>query len=392
MTRMGIIAYLLPALCLAAAAPVRAEKSGPVRVYPKTAETGKYEFFADNDLIVPVWISVEFPTLVNLKSSEKLPFRTLVPAETAGKTLFSLEAVTENQRRSYRMTVTYAKGDPATTKPDPGFLYVFPFEHGTKHQLTQGYDGTFTHSGENRYALDFDLDTGTPVVAARSGLVADVKQDSNLGGPSTSYAQDANYILVWHDDGTFGNYVHLKRGGSLVKIGDRVEAGQRIGYSGNTGVSSGPHLHFDVRVPTVDGRMQSVPIRFLGPDGGALEPTEGKYYYSFHPGKAPFPIVFGEDLTNEDFKDYGKASTVREKIDLRFDRIDSTYVVYISNGFAESYEVTVDFALKRLVPSRKEPLTVQIPARTERFLLLLKAEPKATSWEYGYSIRYRPIR
>ena len=72
--------------------------------------------------------------------------------------------------------------------------------------------------------------------------------------------------------------------------------------------------------------------------------------------------------------------------------MDSTYVVYISNGFAEPYEITVDFALRRLVPSKKEPLTVAIPAKTEKFLILLKAEPKAMSWEYGYSIKYRPVR
>ena len=294
MGRPGFCFFLFPALLLLSLPTAgHAEKTGPVRVYPKTTEAGKYEFFVDNEHVFPVWISVEFPSLQNLKASEKLPFRALIPPETTGQKLFTMEAISETGKRSYRMVVSYAKGDPNTAKPDPAFLYLFPFEHGTKHQITQGYNGAFTHSGENQYALDFDLDTGTPIMAARDGIVADVKQDSNRGGASTAYAQDANFILVWHEDGTFGNYVHLKKGGALVKIGDRIKAGQLIGYSGNTGVSSGPHLHFDVRVPTKDGKMQSVPIRFLGPDGRALEPAEGKYFYAFHPGKPSFPIVFG---------------------------------------------------------------------------------------------------
>ena len=393
MVRKGFYVFLFPAiLLLSLPAVCNAEKASPVRVYPKTTESGKYEFYVDNEHIVPVWISVEFPSLVNLKSSEKLPFRALIPSETIGQKLFTMEAVSDTGKRSYRMVVSYAKGDPKTAKPDPAFLYVFPFEHGTKHQITQGYDGAFTHSGENQYALDFDLDTGTPITAARSGLIADVKQDSNRGGSSAAYAQDANYILVWHEDGTFGNYVHLKKGGSLVKIGDRVAAGQLLGYSGNTGVSSGPHLHFDVRVPTEDGKMQSIPISFLGQKGQRLEPAEGKYFYAVHPGKPGFPMVFGDSLTDENFSNYIKEVAANGKIDVRFDRVDSTYVVYVSNGFGEPYEITVDFSLRRLVPSKKEPLTVTVPAKTEKFLLLLKAEPKATSWEYGYSVKYRPVR
>ncbi len=363
-----------------------------VRVYQKAAEGERYDFFADNDHIVPVWISVTFPSLINLKASEPLPFRALIPPKSAGRPLFSLHGTGQGGRRSYRMLVSHATGDPAEARPDPEFLYLFPFRHGTKHQVTQGYKGAFTHGDENLYALDFDFDTGTPVTAARGGLVVEVKEDSSRGGPHASYAEDGNYILVRHDDGTFGNYVHLRRNGAIVEPGDRIEAGRHIGYSGSTGVSSGPHLHFDVRVPTEDGKMQSIPVRFLGHDGLPREPREGGYYYGFHPGKPPFPVVFGADLTEDQFAGYAGPAKTADKVDLRFDRIDSTYVVYVSNGFPEAREVTVDFVLRGLVPSRPDPVTVAVPPKTEKFLIILRADPKAAGWQYGYTIRNRPAR
>jgi murein DD-endopeptidase MepM/ murein hydrolase activator NlpD len=367
-----------------------AQNDSPVRVYPKTAESGKYDFYADNDHIIPVWISVRFPSLVNLRPSVPLPFKALLPAGSKEQPLFSLEAASETGRRSYRMLTSYAKGDPASAKPDPEALYLFPFAHGTKHQVTQGYNGAFTHFDENQYAVDFDLDTGTPVHAARDGLVVDLKRDSNRGGPSTNYGSDGNFILLQHEDGTFGNYVHLRQNGVLVKIGDRVRAGDRIGFSGNTGVSSGPHLHFDVRVPTEDGKMQSVPIKFLGHHGGPVDPVEGEYFYSLHPGKPPFPVLLGNRLTNEDYLSHTAPAKAAGKIELRFERIDSTYVVFVSNGYPEAREITVQFSLRRLTPSLTNPVTLRVEPKTEKFLVLLKAAPKATSWEYGYSISHKP--
>jgi murein DD-endopeptidase MepM/ murein hydrolase activator NlpD len=373
---------LLAAVCAGAADSER------VKVYVRENEDEKYEILADNSFLIPVWLSVEFPSLINMKASEPLPFRTLLPAGAQAASLFTLESLPGKGRRGYKMLVTYAKGDPATAKASENFLYLFPFEHGVKHRVTQGYNGKFTHQGlENHYALDFDLDTGSPVFAARGGLVFDTKKNSNRGGPGTAYNNDANYIAVLHDDGTIGNYIHLRLNGVLVAPGDRVEAGQLIGYSGNTGVSSGPHLHFDVQIPSVDGKMHSIPVRFLNYDGKAVEAKEGSYYYSVHPGGLEFPVVFGSDLREEDFAGYTAAAEGTGKVDLRFERVDETYEVFVKNGTDSAKEVTVEFRLRNLVASRGQPLTLTVPALTERFLLLLRASPGAASWEYGYSIR-----
>ncbi|MDR1625746.1 MAG: M23 family metallopeptidase [Spirochaetia bacterium] len=374
-----------------AAAAVGAQDGEKVNVYAREAE-GKYVVLADNAYVIPVWISVGFPSLVNMKASVDIPYRALVPAGARGQELFTLEALAVSGRRGYRMAIAYAKGDPAAARPDEGCLYLFPFGHGTKHRVTQGYNGRFTHQdGENRYALDFDLAMNTPVFAARGGLVFDVKKNSTRGGMSPAYNKDANFISVLHDDGTVGNYIHLKAGGALVGPGDRVEAGQLIGYSGNTGVSSGPHLHFDVQVPTPEGRMRSIPVRFLNYDGRAVEAREGGYYYAAHPGKPDFQAVFGSDLREEDFRGYSAAAALTGKVELRFELIDETYTVFVRNGTDSAKEVVVDFSLRNLVPSRPEPLSLTVPALAERFLLLLRARPGATGWEYGYSLRTKNV-
>ncbi|MEU9856886.1 M23 family metallopeptidase [Streptomyces sp. NPDC047974] len=91
------------------------------------------------------------------------------------------------------------------------------------------------HSGQ-----DFAVPTGTPVKAAGAGTV--VKAGPNGGGDGPAYG---NAIVVKHANGTYSQYAHLSK--IKVHIGQKVAAGQQIALSGNTGNSSGPHLHFEIR-------------------------------------------------------------------------------------------------------------------------------------------------
>jgi hypothetical protein len=282
-------------------------------------------------------------------------------------------------------------GDPETADHDDDFQYLFPFEHGTKHRITQGYNGDFSHFGENQYAIDFNMDEGTPVYAARDGIVVRVKEDSRVGGPSMAYADRGNAIMVAHADGSFGNYVHLRYRGAEVEVGDEIDAGQLIGYSGNTGVSSGPHLHFDVRLPQANGRMQSIPFLFRGADGNAVQPREGEFYYASHPGGEPFERVFGSDLTNADFTRHRASIAQTNRIEFRSEQHDLTYAIFVGNGFGTEIQASIDFNLVNMRAEAAMPVEMTIPARTELFVTLLRADPEGDRWQYSPSVRYRRI-
>jgi len=124
------------------------------------------------------------------------------------------------------------------------FVYDLPFKEGTKQKVVQGYGGMFSH--KNKAALDFGMEEGTPVYAARGGIIYSFKDESNEGGPFTKNEKKANYIIIKHNDGSFGCYWHLQKNGVVVKKGT-VAKGELIGYSGSTGFVLRPHLHFTVK-------------------------------------------------------------------------------------------------------------------------------------------------
>jgi murein DD-endopeptidase MepM/ murein hydrolase activator NlpD len=89
-------------------------------------------------------------------------------------------------------------------------------------------------------------------------------------------------VKIYHSDGTFADYVHLRYGGVLVEVGEEVRAGDVIGLSGNTGYSTQPHLHFAVHQPTLFG-SKTVPTLFYGEQGRAVRPVEKAAYRSIRP-------------------------------------------------------------------------------------------------------------
>ncbi|MFI5265929.1 MAG: peptidoglycan DD-metalloendopeptidase family protein [Chloroflexota bacterium] len=165
-------------------------------------------------------------------------------------------------------------------------IYKLPYGGGQSFDVCQGNNHAGgTHTGLAAYAWDFCMPIGTPVGAARSGTVKAVRQSSNSGGWGVKYADDANYVVVDHGDGTSGLYMHLAFNGARVKVGDQVQTGQLLAYSGNTGWTSAPHLHFMVMQAAADDYYtQSVPVLFQDvPDNGGL-PLEDNTYTS---GNAP---------------------------------------------------------------------------------------------------------
>lgn len=173
--------------------------------------------------------------------------------------------------KSNPFSYTAILGDPKTAKHDENVEYCYPFKQGKSSKILQGYHGEFSHTNPmQEYSIDFELDIGDTVCAARDGVVVGVIEDYTAGGNDRKYQTYANYLILYHDDGVLSQYVHLKENGSLVKLGDRVKRFQPVGLSGMTGFSTSPHLHFNVILPT-DNNGISVPVNFPKMNGEDLK-------------------------------------------------------------------------------------------------------------------------
>lgn len=203
----------------------------------------------------------------------------------------------------YRYRLGWARGDHRVSH-DEDYLYGLPYQAGMGYLVSQSYDGEFSHHGDSRYAVDFAMPEGTPVLAARGGEVVSVRSDSRVGGPDRRYADAANYVVIQHTDGTFAEYLHLRYQGVTVKPGQRVARGELIGYSGNTGFSGGPHLHFMVAGATADGGRRSFPVRFETSEGILAELERGRRYLP------PALPVEGQDMLAVGISAEGEAEAV----------------------------------------------------------------------------------
>ncbi len=146
-----------------------------------------------------------------------------------------------------------------------GFAYSLPYEKGKSFLLVQAYQSKlFSHKGE--FALDFKMKKGAKICAARSGIVIEVKEDSKKGGVKLKYLAEGNHVIIKHEDGSYGNYWHLKYDGALVNVGDTICQGQIIGLAGRTGYAAFSHLHFEVTTEFSPGHNQ-VPTQFITKKG-----------------------------------------------------------------------------------------------------------------------------
>jgi murein DD-endopeptidase MepM/ murein hydrolase activator NlpD len=213
-------------------------------------------------------------SLVNLKGDVRFPYTaTFGPGETEA---FALTPADPDRQWEYSYTNYYKLGSMDAVPDD--FVYSLPYKPGSTYRVTQGYDGSFSHKGSNKYAIDWKMPEGTPVYAARGGLVVKVKDDSDQGGGSVEFDRFNNYVLIRHPDGTLGHYCHLRKGGVKVASGQNVQTGDLIALSGNTGFSSGAHLHFCVFKALSGRERESIPVQFKDASNNDITLVEGRKY------------------------------------------------------------------------------------------------------------------
>ncbi len=135
--------------------------------------------------------------------------------------------------------------------------YKLPYPAGKTYELTNGNCGD-PKSGHctgtvSTYAFDFGMPKGNDVVATRAGTVRSLYAGSSIRLDACNYKpvpsnwyQYTNYVVIDHGDGNSSLYAHLAPNSVVVKFGDKVLQGQKIGQSGETGFTCGPHLHYAV--------------------------------------------------------------------------------------------------------------------------------------------------
>lgn len=250
-----------------------------VRVITR-CDSGVTHFLVENRELTEVTVTFNFD-LTNLKGTVEFPYTaTFPPRQTT--TAFRLAPVEPGKPSHYSFTNHYLLGSNSAVHDD-FYRYNLPYAPGRAFRVTQAYGGIFSHQGSNRYAIDWRMPVGTPIYAARGGVVVKVRDGSGRGGAHVRFNCDNNYVLVRHDDGTLGHYCHLKQGGAQVREGDVIDEGELVALSGNTGFSSGPHLHFAVYKCRNGKERESIPVKFRTTEAAALTLKTGGRYTAASP-------------------------------------------------------------------------------------------------------------
>lgn len=228
-----------------------------------------------NDFWGPVEIELSLSDAMNVLAEPPLPARFVVPGQTE-RSLVGLGARDPRQGFSYRLHLASVPGPPEPQLVE-GLVIYPPFAAGQSFLISQGFNGGKTHNTpDSTYAIDIMMPIGTTITAARAGVIMDVEEDFNRAGTKMQeFADKANHVRILHDDGTMALYAHLDLASVSVRAGARVKAGQAIARSGNTGFSTGPHLHFVIQ-QNVGMAMRSVPFRFYQAGGEPGVPEENQ--------------------------------------------------------------------------------------------------------------------
>jgi len=230
---------------------------------------------ADNRFYAPMELTIEFDSIRGVEYPHPdQELRWLLPPRSE-TILLELEVLNGVAPPEIAYSSRATLGDPGVTH-QPSSPYRVPFAVAKDFPVTQAYPDVNTHdTSDSFYAVDLAMPIGTDIFAARAGTVIDVTDTNFRGGLDRDRdAPAANVVRILHDDGTYAIYAHLNWNSIRVRAGDHVERGDYIADSGNTGFSSGPHLHFAV-VRNAGMKPVSVAVEFEGAGSTAIVPATG---------------------------------------------------------------------------------------------------------------------
>lgn len=233
------------------------------------------ELVAGNQYHAPIELKLQIETIRGLRYPDPDQELRWVLAPQSETVLLGLNLLDSGPAPFLEYRFEYLAGDPQA-QHQPQEAYRVPFAIASNFPVSQAYPDVATHrTPDSYYAVDLAMPVGTDVFAARAGVVFDVASNNFQGGLNRERdGPSANVVRILHDDGTYAIYAHLNWNSIRVKPGDRVNRGEYIADSGNTGFSSGPHLHFAV-VRNVGLRIESVPVVFHGADAAGVTPATG---------------------------------------------------------------------------------------------------------------------
>lgn len=152
------------------------------------------------------------------------------------------------------------------------FLYPIPSTSIVTQTFAEHVHAARVNNWQNyNGGIDWAVPIGSPVVAAQSGKVTQVRNDA------TGYG---HHVRIQHEGGYLTIYAHLMD--AAVRVGDKVHAGEVIGRSDNTGNSTGPHLHFELRKNNIAVDPAPLLVNSLNYEQPETEPQPGE-----EPGKFP---------------------------------------------------------------------------------------------------------
>ncbi|MBN8215023.1 MAG: M23 family metallopeptidase [Spirochaetes bacterium] len=315
-----------------------------------------------------------FPILATLPPRSVPDLARLTPAKGA-------------TRLSMKVSLEAWPGDPGRV-PDTNVTYLFPWAHGVRHAVGQGYGGAFSHQGLK--ALDFDLAEGEAIHAARGGIVVRILSNFTRGGLDPALISQGNILDVLHDDGTVAHYDHLRAHGTVRRLGEHVAAGDLLAYCGHTGYGSGAHLHFEVTRARAAEKPLAIPTFFAGPGGQRLVAEEGLWYTALHPGKPPVKAPPPIETLFREWSALTNAVARTGSVQLRGEQREDRFLLYIQNGYDRQITLKITLESKNLGPLTEAGNPVLCPALCETLFGVYRVLRAGEKIRYGMSYELLP--